>query len=90
MTRTIFTEILYKRSYKTKMAYFRVYQTKIKDRSQFCRSYVFSWRLGYPLPALHLLMSGEPSYFYKSKEDLDKDLKINDVNKHCQKTLWEF
>lgn len=59
MTRTIFNGSPYKRSYETKMAYFRVYQVKIKDTPKFCRSYVFASRLA--IPPVYLLISGEPS-----------------------------
>lgn len=88
MTKTVFNGSPCKRSYETKMAYYRVYQPKIKDNPNFCRSYVFASRLG--VSPVSVLISGEPSWFYRSKESLEKDLELNDVTKHCQKTLWEF
>lgn len=67
--------------------YFRTYETSIQESPKFCVSTLATNK---DSPSFWALTSGNPSWFYKSKEGLEKDLELNDVTKHCQKTLWEF
>jgi len=67
--------------------YFRTYEAPIQQSPKF---WVSTLATNKDIPSFWAASSGNAGWFYNSKEGLEKDLELNDVNKHCQKTLWEF